>query len=599
MYFAGEDERHFHVAHPSGHAVSMAKAALSPEVQAQIRALPKLPKPLKLSEGIDEVPPIVQGNFEPQPGQEVPASTPPPEQPTSRFGSTLDPLGSLEETVGKGVLDPAVQSFTPGAGVDEAMAAQSPAAPTGVPGTQAGPAGAAPAASAPAPAAPAAPAAAAPATKPTGESSPGPILDAAKKEQEAIRSKATAEYDAANKLADLHEQQAKQLLDHDRETQQMVAADRARQDGIFNDIANSKVDPNHFWQEKSTGSKLLAGIGMIFSGMGSGLAGGPNLAHQVIQRAIDRDIDAQKANIGKKQNLLAYYQRQTGDDIAARQMTKATMLNAFAGQVQAMTNRTSAPVIKQAGEIAAQQARIDSFNLSQQAIARSQGIKQGEITLRQAQEAETVRHQLYGDGTGAAKPASAQLLQHAVSVGLVKPEEIVTVDRQGNQMRAKSEASGKVLNEKLPDLHAALDLVDRLQQLRTNPMAVLTPSTRVEDEYSKTIHELAVMSERALAGKVSEEGVNQQVHAIGTKWNQFVQSGGDPLAAIRNTLEGSRQNLLGQHVWGYHAPAQVREQPAATGAPQPPAAGAIHVTNGRQGAWLLPGKPLPAGWKQG
>lgn len=593
MYFAGEDERHFHVAHPSGHAVSMAKAALSPEVQAQIRALPKLPKPLKLSEGIDEVPPVVQGNFEPQPGQAVPpnasdASANPYE--TQQLGpggvpipGTKAPEWNLPEigvpegtTVGPGGEITGIPAATPEVAAAPVPAASSSSAPV----------------AAPAPA----PAAAAPATKPTGESSPGPILDAAKKEQEAVRSKATAEYDAANKLAEMHEQQAKQLLDHDRETQQMVAADRARQDGIFNDIANSKIDPNHFWQEKSTGSKLLAGIGMIFSGMGSGLAGGPNLAHQVIQRAIDRDIDAQKANIGKKQNLLAYYQRQTGDDIAARQMTKATMLNAFAGQIASQAARASAGTVRQSGEIAAQQARIDAFNLSQQAIARSQGIKQGEITLRQAQEAETVRHQLYGDGTGAAKPASAQLLQHAVSVGLVKPEEVVTVDRQGNQARAKGPESAKAINEKLPEIHSSQDLLDRLQQLHENPASVLTPGSDAGDEYNKIRRELAVKMEKALAGRVSDQTVEQQISAIGGGWNQFVHNK-DPLAAVRTTLDGEKQALLNQHVWGYKSPAQVREQPAATGAPQPPAAGAQLISNGKIDGWLLPGKPLPAGWK--
>lgn len=586
MYFAGEDERHFHIAHPAGHAVSMAKAGLTPEMHAQIRALPKLPKPLKLSEGIDSVPPIVQGDFTPQPGQEVPESAPP-------SPSTFDPNGSLE-AVGRAVMEPVARYFTPGAAVDEAMAAQSPAAPTEGPGTQAGPAGAAPAASAPQPAAPSAPAVLA--GMPV---SSGPIEEAARAEQKAIRSKAEAEYTAATSLADLHDQQAKELLDHDRETQQVVAADRARQDAIFRDIASAKVDPNHYWQDKSTGQKLLAGIGMIFSGIGSGLTGGPNLAHQVIDRAIERDIDSQKANIGKKQNLLAYYQRQTGDDLAARQLTKATMLNAFAGQVAAQAARSSAGVVRQTGEIAAQQARVQAFDLSQQAIARSQGIKQNEINLRQAQEAETVRHQLYGDGTQGAKPASAQLLQHAVSVGLVKPDEIVTVDRQGNQARAKGPDSKKELDKSLPSLHAVMDIIDRMQQLHDNPAAVLQPGQDINDEYEKLRQEGAIMTEEALAHRVSDATVEQQKRTFGSPLNQFIHNK-DPLGAVRRTINSVHDQLLNQHVWGYKPAAQIQEQPAATGGgSQPPAAGAVHVTNGKTGAWLLPGKPLPAGWKQG
>ncbi len=59
-----------------------------------------------------------------------------------------------------------------------------------------------------------------------------------------------------------------------------------------------KIDPDRWWNSKSTEGKVLAGIGMILGGIGGGLAKtGRNQAMDVMNQAIDRDIDAQKHHI--------------------------------------------------------------------------------------------------------------------------------------------------------------------------------------------------------------------------------------------------------------------------------------------------------------
>jgi hypothetical protein len=59
-------------------------------------------------------------------------------------------------------------------------------------------------------------------------------------------------------------------------------------------FAESKIDPQRMLHNMNTGGKILTGIGMILSGMGSGTTGQPNLAMGVLNKAIDADIDAQK-----------------------------------------------------------------------------------------------------------------------------------------------------------------------------------------------------------------------------------------------------------------------------------------------------------------
>ncbi len=82
---------------------------------------------------------------------------------------------------------------------------------------------------------------------------------------------------------------------------------KARDESLRADIAKAhaysqskaaEVDPERYWNSKSTEGKILAGIGMVLSGMGGGMTGSNrNLALEQLNKAIDNDIAAQQANI--------------------------------------------------------------------------------------------------------------------------------------------------------------------------------------------------------------------------------------------------------------------------------------------------------------
>lgn len=97
--------------------------------------------------------------------------------------------------------------------------------------------------------------------------------------------------------------------------------------GLRNDILSNKIDPNRVWSNMSTGNRVLAGISVLLGGLSSGLAGRPgNPAMDVINNAIDRDIDAQKADLGKKQNLLSFNMQRYGRLDQAYAATKMNLL---------------------------------------------------------------------------------------------------------------------------------------------------------------------------------------------------------------------------------------------------------------------------------
>ncbi len=82
-----------------------------------------------------------------------------------------------------------------------------------------------------------------------------------------------------------------------------VAADAATQkqsDAILAEairLGATKVDPDRWWGSRNTGQKIAGILAAVLGGLVSGRTGGPNQGLQMIQQAIDRDIDAQKADL--------------------------------------------------------------------------------------------------------------------------------------------------------------------------------------------------------------------------------------------------------------------------------------------------------------
>ncbi len=98
-----------------------------------------------------------------------------------------------------------------------------------------------------------------------------------------------------------HEKQARaELQQHTEESQQRIQQQLAALDA-------RGIDPNHYWRDKSTATKIGAALLVGLGGIGAGLnahLGGRNTALDIINGAVADDIDAQKANLALHMNVL-------------------------------------------------------------------------------------------------------------------------------------------------------------------------------------------------------------------------------------------------------------------------------------------------------
>lgn len=159
-------------------------------------------------------------------------------------------------------------------------------------------------------------------------------------------------------------QRESQILDQGNQGIQKLTDDYARNSQSLMDEAkkasqdyfNGKIDPNHYWNEKSTAGKIGSVIGLILGGIGSGLTGQENMAFKYLNTQIDRDIESQKVNMDKKKNLMSYNMQMLGNLRDATQMTKAMQMDVVSNKLKQAAAQAQDPIararaLQEAGKI--------------------------------------------------------------------------------------------------------------------------------------------------------------------------------------------------------------------------------------------------------
>jgi len=96
---------------------------------------------------------------------------------------------------------------------------------------------------------------------------------------------------------------------------------------LMNAYAQQKINPRAVFDNMDTGNKLMASVGLLLGGIGQGLLHTQtNPAMDVINKALDRDIESQKLNMDKTRNLLTMNMEKYRNLDAATAATRANQL---------------------------------------------------------------------------------------------------------------------------------------------------------------------------------------------------------------------------------------------------------------------------------
>ncbi len=250
--------------------------------------------------------PVTINIGQPQAQQPAPEAAPQPEVPAAQ--SIGHRIGDFARAVGQemissptnpiGQIVQAAQMAQPALeGTVQGMAGQ-PLAP--IPTMDQGPA--------PAAAPPADPGIAAGVAPPSAQAAPAPVAAdpyqaAMQKQMQGLEMEAAAAQQAAQgkekALADYGSAQQESTELYDANIKD--AMDLRQQ--ALQALQEGKIDPDRYWNNRSTGGKISTILGIIAAGFNP--TSNPNAAIDMLNKEIDRDIDTQKMDLGRKQGLLS------------------------------------------------------------------------------------------------------------------------------------------------------------------------------------------------------------------------------------------------------------------------------------------------------
>jgi hypothetical protein len=346
----GGDKHHTVLKHVDGHELRIAHASLSPKLRGQIAEIPSVKHfydggvavgsekdTNAYDKGATESwssAPLEQPKPKPAPSSNSGFGGPtqgraPKQAPPTEFAQ-----GGKVKMYAEGTPDAPVAANDSAPSEDQqiadiAAAHQAPTQQTGQPLQVEAIPGAEPSAPAPEAAAPA------PSGQPSAPTSPNDPygVNTTQAAQETglnqqisgIKTKAAAEnamYDRQNSAYQhAQNQEAVLKITHQEKTQEL---DQHVAD-LQHAIDTNKINPTRYIDNMTTGQKIRSVIGMILSGAGSGVTGQENMASKYLDAQINRDIDSQKANLGKQQNLLGSYMKQYGNINDATNMTRVAI----------------------------------------------------------------------------------------------------------------------------------------------------------------------------------------------------------------------------------------------------------------------------------
>ena len=185
---------------------------------------------------------------------------------------------------------------------------------------------------------------------------------------------------------------------------------------VRSDIMQSKIDPQRFISNMSTGNKIGTAIGLILGGIGAGLTGGENVVLKQLNNYIEQDLFAQKAELGKKENLLSALTQKYGNVNQAMQAARIIIGDSISLQMKRVASKYAGKIEQQrvnaviAGLDDENAYKIDMF-AKQRMLSSASGVTEAEFDPRRSERIDVGDQALYAGSEPEAKETKEKLYQ--------------------------------------------------------------------------------------------------------------------------------------------------------------------------------------------
>mgnify|MGYP003514029171 FL=1 len=176
------------------------------------------------------------------------------------------------------------------------------------------------------------------------------------------QAKAVEEAEYVKATADQQEQHAIEMKAREYDREQKTEAAMAPMRALSDELAAGKVDPSRYLQNQSTGAKLATMLSVVLGAGAAQRINGRNTGLDMMNDAIARDIDAQKASfdmkrgaLGAKQNLYGQMLQTFGREDLAKEAAHLAILKGYGAKISAIGAKYAGTEIANKAEAAAGQ----------------------------------------------------------------------------------------------------------------------------------------------------------------------------------------------------------------------------------------------------
>lgn len=290
------------------------------------------------------------------------------------------------------------------------------------------------------------------------------------------------------------------------------------------DFQATKIDPNHYWSNISTGKKILWGISAFFSGLGS--RNGQNVGLDMLKDTINSDIAAQKADYDKKkygmdvkQTMYSRMMERFGNERQAEAATRARILTDLQLQNQGIASKYASPEVKakaiQLNGVIEKERGIAKATFDQAANARALKESMGANPKLEALDEKDRERYATGQGFEGLAPTSERAknltaLGNDVKNSMQSIDKLLSLkDKNGlmpSEAKAAAEVERNLLKGSLRTIIVGPGAVSETEQ-KILDSAVSNPTDYFQINNTTRLKTLKMILQKKLKNAVEAEGM--------------------------------------------------------------------------------------------
>jgi len=140
---------------------------------------------------------------------------------------------------------------------------------------------------------------------------------------------------------------------------------------LMSDYAADHINPSHYLENMGAGQKIATGIGLLLGGFSTPFTGQGNPAMDMLQKQIDRDINAQISRKDQQKTLIGANEAALHDHIMAVNQTRVNMNDIMAHKIELEAAKIGTPQAIATAKIASSKFALDNAGLIQSNAMRA------------------------------------------------------------------------------------------------------------------------------------------------------------------------------------------------------------------------------------